>query len=181
MDRSRAWFNGGRQGLWADGDLLWAESSGDPLYPSGLPLQCPLSDNGIQEAFQLVFNKPALCHHGPLLCLQSIQLANSWSALLRPPAFPGNNVSNSDNGRLLVWINPFCSLLKLCDVNAFWHVCQCPSVTRRTRGCACGTYQRQPDLSHALLSPRLPVPAVEASLETNWAQMPSYIASIEGA
>ena len=54
MDGHRAWFDLGRQGLWSDGDFLWAESSGDPLSPSSFPLHCPLSDNGIQKAFQLV-------------------------------------------------------------------------------------------------------------------------------
>ena len=57
MDGSREWFDLGRQGLWADGDFMWAESSGDPLSHSSRPLRCPLSEHGIQKAFKLVLQQ----------------------------------------------------------------------------------------------------------------------------
>ena len=54
---SRVRFDKGRKSLWKKADYLWHAAEGDPLSPTSTVRRCPLSDEGIQQAFQLVLRK----------------------------------------------------------------------------------------------------------------------------
>ena len=51
---SRAWFDSGIQLVWPEADFLWADVTGDPTDCTASLLPCPLSDDKIQGAIQLV-------------------------------------------------------------------------------------------------------------------------------
>ena len=67
MRDSRAWFDRGQSLLWADGDFLWADCSGDPLLATSSLVRCPLSDEKIQGAMRLVLQHA--CGMSPAMTL----------------------------------------------------------------------------------------------------------------
>ena len=182
MDGSRAWFDVGRQGLWADGDFLWAESSGDPLSPASFPLHCPLSETGIQKAFQLVLQQACAMtsweaavftkHSARKLMVSVAQAAGvpweqcielgQWAAASLDKSFllPSEDVRRKRALECMAMPKRYSANARLARV-------------ARIKGNQIARMR-----SYLLARPSLrSVPRYE----TNWDQMPSYIASIEGA